>query len=176
MEPLDAFVIPVTSLRMGRNELDFSADWRFFQRFESSPVQQGRFDISVVFDKFLDHWHLLFEISGKMDTECDRCLAPIALPVSGTHELYVKFDDSDDGNSEVVTLPRETTQFDISQFVYEFVVLSIPIIKRYDCERDEVLPCDTEMLSKLSGHTQAIDDSGQWDALKQIRISDEELN
>ena len=77
MEALGEFVIPVTSLRMGHNELEFSADWRFFECFEGSPVEQGQFRIDVGFTRQSDHWHLEFQISGHMDTECDRCLAPI---------------------------------------------------------------------------------------------------
>jgi uncharacterized metal-binding protein YceD (DUF177 family) len=176
MEPFDAFVIPVTTLRMGRNELDFTADWRFFERFESSPIQQGSFEIDVIFDRFQDHWHLVFEIEGKMDTECDRCLTPISLPVSGSHELYVKFDEGEPQEAEVINMPRETTQFDISQFVYEFIVLSVPMIKRFDCENEKPRPCDLEMLAKLSGHQRSEESASQWDALKQIRLSNEESN
>jgi uncharacterized metal-binding protein YceD (DUF177 family) len=176
MEPFDAFVIPVTTLRMGRNELDFTADWRFFERFESSPVEQGSFEFDVIFDRFQDHWHLTFEITGTMDTECDRCLTPIALPVSGSHELYVKFDDGDSQEAEVINVPRETTQFDIAQYVYEFIILSVPMIKRYDCEGEKPRPCDQEMLAKLSGLEQARVDTGPWEALKQIRLSSEDSN
>lgn len=174
MQSLDAYVIPVSSLRPGRNELEFSVDWRFFQQFESSPVQQGSFRIPVVFDKYTDHWHLLFEVTGHVDTECDRCLAPIALPVAGTYELFVRFDEDQDGEDEtgpeILNVPRETTRLDVTQYLYEFVVLSVPMVKRFDCESVTPKPCDAEMLAKLSGHSEEGEADERWSMLKDIRI------
>ena len=176
MEPLDAYVIPVTSLRMGVNDLEFTADWQFFQRFEDSPVQQGRFQIGLVFDRQPDHWHLIFDVSGTVDTECDRCLAPIALPVEGEYELYVKCDGeaaTEDEGPEVLHLPRETTKFDITQYLYEFIILSVPISKRYDCEAEEVRPCDMTMLAKLAAQQEETPGDIRWDILKDLPLSEE---
>ncbi|HLF65256.1 MAG TPA: DUF177 domain-containing protein [Saprospiraceae bacterium] len=152
MEALAAYVIPVSSLRSGRNELDFKVDWRFFRYFEVSPVQQGSFDITVFFDKYTDHWHLYFDVRGQMDTECDRCLAPISLPVSGNYELFVKFDVEKkdvERSAEIIYVSRETRQLDIAQFIYEFIVLSIPVKRSYDCENETNPPCDKEMVARL---------------------------
>jgi len=172
MEALAAYVIPVTTLRNGRNELDFKVDWRFFRHFEDSPVEQGRFDVAVMFDKYLDHWHLFFQVQGAMDTECDRCLAPIALPVSGNFELYVYFETErrDDGESaEVIFVDRETTQFDIAQLLYEYIVLSVPVARRYECENTPYPPCDMEMLARLSQQEDVEQENVQWDVLKKIQ-------
>lgn len=152
MEALAAYVIPVSTLRSGHNELDFKVDWRFFQHFEGSPVQQGSFDIRVLFDKFPDLWHLQFGIHGEMDTECDRCLVPISLPVTGEYEIYVKFDEGQkdaEPDADIIYVSRESTQFDISQFIYEFIVLSMPVAKTYDCQSEQNPPCDKDMLARL---------------------------
>ncbi len=152
MEAQAAYVIPVTTLRNGQNELDFKVDWRFFKHFEESPIQQGRFDVALLFDKYTDHWHLHFEVRGVMDTECDRCLALISLPLSGSYELFVKFDVEEkdrERSAEVVYVSRETTHFDIAQFIYEFIVLSIPVTRTYDCQSEASPPCDNEMLARL---------------------------
>ena len=172
MEALTAYVIPVSSLRSGRNELDFKVDWRFFRHFEASPVQQGSFDISVFFDKYTDHWHLHFNVQGRMDTECDRCLAPISLPVSGNYELFVKFDvekKDEERSAEIVYASRETTQFDLAQFIYEFIVLSVPVKRSYDCQSEATPPCDTDMLARLSPDTEKSEITLS-DILKNIQI------
>lgn len=171
MEALTAYVIPVSSMQNGRNELDFRADWRFFRHFEDSPVQQGQFEIKVIFDKYLDHWHLFFQVSGEMDTECDRCLASISLPVSGNFELYVYFETEQSETREsadMIFVPRETTQLDIAQFIYEFIVLSVPVSKRYECQSAPNPPCDTEMLSRLRQQEEQQQENVQWDVLKNI--------
>jgi uncharacterized metal-binding protein YceD (DUF177 family) len=150
---MESYTIPVSTLRIGQNPLDFNVDWRFFREFEASPVEQGSFQIAVLFDKYPDHWHLHFEVTGKMDTECDRCLAAIALPIEGRFELFVKFDggqeEARERSDEVVYVPRETTHFNIAQYIYEFIVLSIPVSKIYDCDSEQNPPCDKEMLARI---------------------------
>ena len=173
MEALTAYTIPVSSLRNGRNELDFSVDWRFFRHFEGSPVEQGSFKIGVVFEKFPDHWHLWFDVSGVMDTECDRCLVPISLPVSGEYGLYVKFDPNatPDPSGDVIYVAKETTQLHIAQYLYEFIVLSIPVAKRINCEGGETAPCDMEMLARLDEEVTQDPEGTPWDVLKEIQIT-----
>ena len=59
---------------------------------------------------------------------------------------------SDFGTSEdidVIFLPTSTTDFDLSPYVYEYVVLTIPMMKIYDCEDEAPQPCDEAMLDKL---------------------------
>ena len=172
MEALTASSIHVSSLRNGRNDLDFSADWRFFRHFEESLVQQGKFEIKVLFDKYPDHWYLHFEVCGEMDTECDRCLAPIVLPVTGSYELYVKFDidAKPDPSGDIVYVPKETTHFDIAQYLYEFIVLSVPVTKSMDCESKMNPPCDKEMLARLNQQVANDPESTPWDVLKDVQI------
>jgi uncharacterized metal-binding protein YceD (DUF177 family) len=174
MEALSAYVIPVTALRSGRNELDFKADWRFFLHFEGSPIQQGSFEIGILFDKYPDNWHLHFEVKGHVDTECDRCLAPISLPVQGSYELYVKFDEdakNEEKSAEVIYLPKETTQMNVAQLIYEFIVLSLPVNKVYDCQSETKPPCDFEMLDRLKIQEGDAKENATWDILKQIQLN-----
>ena len=171
MEALREFTIPVHGLGLGGHEFQHVVDWQFFQHFENSPVQQGRFEISVIFFKETDHWILTVEVSGVADTECDRCLAPISLPVSGRHVLVVKFGDerpADEDDPDVIYVPRETHHWNIAQYIFEFILLSIPVKKVYDCEDESVPPCDKEMLSRLEQEELEEKEEGNpvWDVLK----------
>lgn len=172
MEALAAYRVPVTSLRNGRNVLDFQADWRFFKQFEGSPVEQGKFDITVLFDKYTDHWHLHFNIHGTLDTECDRCLVPISLPVTGAYELYVKFDSGAGQSEDVVNVPKDTTHFDLAQYLYEFIVLSVPVAKTYDCDQEPAPPCDMEMLARISAEEDRPDTESPWEALRGMQAEE----
>ena len=152
MKDLKEYVIPVGRLGLGVHQFAFEADWSFFQHFENSPVDQGRFDVQVALDKDHDHWLATFEVKGMTDTACDRCLAPISLPISGSYVLIVKFEDEEQQeteDSDVVYVARDTHTWNVAQYIYEFILLSIPVQKTYDCEEENPPPCDFDALDRL---------------------------
>jgi uncharacterized metal-binding protein YceD (DUF177 family) len=112
-------------------------------------------------------------VKGDLDTECDRCLAAISLPVSGSYELFVKFDDpseaAEERSADMIYVPRETTHFDISQYIYEFVVLSVPVTHVYDCQKGSRPPCDFEMLARLEQRNEEQSEGSPWDVLKALQ-------
>lgn len=170
MDALKEFVIPVRGLAIGVHEFSFEIDWSFFRHFEHSPVEQGRFTVAVTLDKQLDHWQVDWVVNGILDTDCDRCLAPIALPVNGVYRLFVKFEDdrSTLDSDEVIYIARDMHKWQIAQYLYEFVLLSIPVSKTYACGEEKVKPCDEALLSKLDSKNTSDEANPVWDILKQI--------
>ena len=150
MRGLIEFSIPLSGLVDGEHRFEFEVDKDFFSHFPDSPVADGSLQVEVSMYKRPDLLVFDFDISGTVSTECDRCLTGIQLPVSGSHQLIAKI--SDFGTSEdidVIFLPTSTTDFDLSPYVYEYVVLTIPMMKIYDCEDEAPQPCDEAMLDKL---------------------------
>ena len=177
MKDLKEYVIPVAKLSDGVHTCDFEIDWQFFSHFEESPLEQGRFTAHVDFVKHPDHWLAVFKIAGHMDTACDRCLAQISLPVNGEFSVVVKYEEERSlevvDDSDVIYVPRDTHNWEVAQLLYEFVLLSLPVQKVYDCEAEELPPCDQEALSKLEDEDQDIesDSDSIWDALKDIELN-----
>jgi len=169
MEALSEFSIPVHGLKFGEHHFHFTVDWQFFRHFEGSPLEQGRFDVEVLFAKESDHWLLSAGISGQLDTDCDRCLAPISLPVNGHHVVFVKFEEEveEERDPDIVYLSRDLHNWNIAQYLYEFILLSVPVKKVYDCEKEKEVPCDKEVLDTLE-KTEANSHEGHpaWDVLK----------
>lgn len=159
-------------LKVGSHQFDFQLDKSFFDEFEASPIADGSVNVRVDLDKRADMIVLNFAVDGKMAAQCDRCLAEIKLPFEGTHDLIVKY-VPEEGNTEpeLVFLDREATELDISTFVYEFVCLSIPLIKVYPCEEEDPAPCNDDLLTILDGDSDD-DESPEnpiWDALKDLK-------
>ena len=154
MKTLTQYAIPLSGLKAGQHEYRFSADWRFFEQFDSSPVQQGRFDVKLALDKQSDHMIVEIHISGEMDSDCDRCLAPISLPITGRHTVIVKYEVGeerlDPNDPDVLYLDPDTHHWNVAGLIYEFILLSIPVRHVYDCEGEEVAPCDRKTLERLS--------------------------
>lgn len=170
MNVLDHFSIPYKGMGNGIHTLKFSVDTDFFKEFEDSHIDNGNFEVDVELDKRHDHSILLFEIKGKTKTSCDRCLSPINLPLYGNFKLHVKHGENEESNDEIMFIHPETSILNLSQVVYEYISLSMPIIKVYDCDLEETPPCNFKVLNRL--YKEEKEDSEEeksvWDSLKNI--------
>ena len=86
-----------------------------------------------------------FEIGGSIRSDCDRCLAEIDIPISGKYPLIVKFSNAvDDGiqTEDVITMHPDAPQLNDAEYIYEFVLLSIPNPRVIDCDSMKESPCD----------------------------------
>lgn len=151
MKDLVQYVIPVSGLKTGVHEYDFQVDKTFFKYFEGSLIEDGNIHLKMNLDKRSDLYVVHFDFEGTVKAECDRCLVTIDLPISGHQRLLVKLfeEDSAEEDSDVIYLPAHTQKWDISRLVYEYISLSLPMIKVYDCEEDENPVCDEDMLRYL---------------------------
>lgn len=175
MSVLKVFTIPLLGLKTGMHEFDFEVNSDFFAEFEESPISEANFKVKLYLDKRPDEMLVLvFTFQGTTAAECDRCLAEIQLPVKGEEQLVVKYADTAKEEAEVVYLAKGTPEINVARYIYEFIILSLPIIKVYDCEEEDPLPCDVVMLDKLEAinNESEEEDKGEeggssvWDALK----------
>ncbi len=150
METLVQYALPVKGRRDGIHHFDFQIDRSFFKHFENSPIRECTIDLKLELDKRPGMLVLQFDFSGSVRAECDRCLEEIDLPVSGSQQLLVKL-TSEPGReeAEVVYMDPEESSLQVAQYIYEFIVLALPMIRVYDCENDPEAQCNPEMLAYL---------------------------
>ncbi len=184
MNTLRQFQLPIRGLSEGTREYSFEVDDAFFRAFEASPIPGGRLQARLVFDKQPRLFVLDVVFSGTVRTECDRCLAAIDLPVSGDNRLFIKLsnsvDTSEEEDTDIVVLPPETEMLDVAQYLYEYIVLSLPLIKTYDCRSEAKPPCNEDMLALLNTNDTAATEEptsdsttrGLWDTLKNWKNND----
>jgi uncharacterized metal-binding protein YceD (DUF177 family) len=151
MSYLDHFSLPYKGLKDGLHRFQFEANDTYFACFEDSPVPSGKILVDLNLDKRSRTSILDFTLSGYVDTECDRCLANIRLPIHGKYTLHVKIsvDDHDDIGDDIIFLHPDAAKLDLAVSIYEMIVLSLPMIKAYDCEKDDPKPCNEEILAKI---------------------------
>ena len=143
MDTLVQYTIPVKGLRNGVHQFEFQIDHNFFQHFEQSPVKDGNIELKFSLDKRPDMYVLQFDFGGTVKTDCDRCLAQIDLPIQDCQQLLVKLSTEEAGeDAEVVYLNPEVSQINVAKYIYEFICLSLPLIKVYDCENNEARVCN----------------------------------
>ena len=162
--------IQFSGLASGRYTFDYRLDDTFFQTFENDELTDGDVHFTVELEK-REHT-LLFRLAfqGQIRTVCDRCLGDLAVDVSGQQMLCVKLSDNvrydeDDGDADVVFLPENECKIDLAQYMYEDVVLALPMQRMHpDGE------CDADMLQRLASNSTLDTDhkDPRWDALRQL--------
>lgn len=175
MSALVEYSIPIKGIADGIHQFDYQIDQQFLQHFEESPITDAAVRVQLELEKKPGLFVLHFDLSGTVRTNCDRCLADIDLPISGQQRLLVKISmEEESEDPEVVYLHPEATRLKVATFIYEFVVLTIPMIKTYDCESEEVLPCNEALLDRLYEEEEAEEKEEDvsnpiWDELKNFK-------
>ena len=176
MQALTHFSLPIKGLENGIHEYQFSVSDEFFKQFEDSLIKKGSFDLNLEVEKRSNHIEVEFDIEGSIETDCDRCNAKIDLPVEGIHKLIIKFSTEEiSTDEEVWKVSFETESLDLSKAINEFVILSMPIVKTYDCEYDDPKPCNEKVKAYLEEDDEETDedisDNPFADILKNIELN-----
>lgn len=170
MRPFSEFSLPIKGLGLGNHQFTFELDEKFFSNFEDSPISKSELSATVDLDRRTDMLIFDCQIVGWVATNCDRCTAEIELEVADERQLIIKLSDEKEADDdEVVFLPRDASEFNLAEFLYECSVMALPIIKTYDCENDDNPPCDFEILGKIAKESDLHDEPNPaWEALKSI--------
>ena len=172
MQALIPFTLPISGMGNGVHHFDFQVDASFFAAFEDSPVKRGQLAAQLEFDKQPAMYVMEFSFSGTVDVDCNRCLEPFSLPVADEQRLLVKFGEPNEENPDVIYIPYGTPQLNVAQYLYEFILLSIPLAPTHD-DADE--DCDPAMLAILdqaaapdapTAEDEQADQASPWSALK----------
>jgi uncharacterized protein len=174
MSILDHYSLPYLGLKEGWHEYKFDVDDVFFAQFEASPIAKGNLVVSLTLDKRPSFSILDFDIIGTVNVECDRCTADINMPLTGEYQWHVKIGEENKTDDEIMYITVDQATLNLAETIYEMIVLSLPMIYRYDCEKESVRPCNIDILNKIETTDIPSDDSSPessspfWEALKNI--------
>jgi len=143
------FSIPFRGLKSGTHQFDFQIDSQFFKLFDNSPIEEGKFEVRLFLDRQPDMMVLVFDIDGWMAAACDRCLENIQLPIKDEQRLILKFADEQSQDPLVEHISTDAPNINVAKYIFEFICLSMPLTKIYDCESEEEPPCNEEMLKYM---------------------------
>lgn len=153
----DAYIVPLKALTTGSHTFDYQLDNGFFTKIDSPEVRKGNIHATVVVKKTGSIFELSFDLDGVALIPCDRCLDDMEQPIACKEKLQVKLGKDFSEESEVVIVPEVEGEINIAWFLYEFIVLTIPI-------KHVHLPgkCNKAMTSHLRKHTaHNIDETGE---------------
>lgn len=167
--------INFVGLKTGEHTFNYKIEQEFFKLFPESQFSKGVCGVILKFDKQAAHFVLDFNIEGNVEVECDRCTADLKYPIYTQFKLYVKFDDerntgNEEENDEVLYIARTDSHINVVQFIYEYISLSIPMVRNCDFLEEKYKNCNQEILKKLNNAAEANKIDERWQSLKNIKI------
>lgn len=177
MNPLSQFSIPFVGLKPDKHHFRFQIRDDFFSYFEGTEIHKGDLDVQLLLEKQNHLMVLNFSIMGKVELTCDVCLEPYLESLEIEKRLIVKFGATfEEQTEEILIIPSGESHFDISQYLYEFVHLGLPMRHKHPDKPDNTPGCNEEILKKVQEYMvkkSAYDDPNQdspWSALRKLNF------
>jgi uncharacterized metal-binding protein YceD (DUF177 family) len=166
-EYLKQFDIQFSGLKIGHHVYSFEIGPLFFERFKIEDIDGGNISVVFTLEKRENMMDLGFQLSGVLQTFCDRCLEPLEIPIETQNELIVKFgQEHNEEDDELLILAPEEYKLDIAPIIYEFLSLQVPLRKVHPEDA-----CNPEILAKLKHQNEEEKNEETpsiWDKLKNL--------
>ena len=170
LETCNQYKIAFKGLEDGNHDFSFTIDKAFIELFEIEQIQDVKVNIAISMIKRETMLDLEIEADGTVIVPCDRCLEPFPLAISFENKLVVKTNAAKTEmiDESLIHLSPQTDQLDLSQYLYESLIISLPIKKAHPDNE-----CNKEMTQRLNPNKTnktKNESDPRWDALKNIQF------
>jgi uncharacterized metal-binding protein YceD (DUF177 family) len=171
MSILSFYNIAFKGLSQGKHIFEFEVDNRFFAEFEGGLADQGQVNVRLTLEKQSSLMIFWFDIQGTVNVQCDRCLEMYDQEIKSQDKIFVKYGEKNfvDGD-DVIWVSVNDYQLNVSQLIYEFIGLAIPIKKIHPNDENGNSTCDPEMIEKLNKYVirEEVQKTTVWNDLKKL--------
>lgn len=128
MNELRQYDINIIGLEAKRYEYDYTSGPAFFQALDQQLIKKGTVQTHLVLDKSETMIRLDFSIVGSVERTCDRSLDLYDEAVDTRQTLFLKFADrNEELTDEIELIERNTATINVARYLFDFVVLSMPM-------------------------------------------------
>ena len=127
MSKFEQYNIPLKGLKTESQVFEFDLDDNYFKKIDSPEVQHGKIKATVTVRAKQGLFDLNFVLNGVIQIPCDRCLDEMNQPIQYKEKIQVKFGDKFSEEDDIVIVPETDGGINVAWFLYEFIVLNIPI-------------------------------------------------
>ena len=128
MAKFSQFNIDLKNLPEGDNTYSYELDRKFFDSIDHEDVRKGNVKVELTVKKTIDAFEFNFQLAGTIQIPCDRCLDQMNQEIDTNNRLIVKLgEEYSEESDEIVTIPADEGAINIAWYLYEFIVLDIPI-------------------------------------------------
>lgn len=162
----DSLLIALNGLQAGRNDFFWQIGGEFFKGFGNSDIVGADLKVEASVEKSGTYLGLDCRISGILTVPCDRCLDDLDYPIDELVKLSIKFGEEPvveevefgGDEREILYLPADGSDLDISQVVYDYACLALPIKRVHEEGK-----CNPAVLRYLTGE----DNGSNEDSVKE---------
>jgi len=148
MKDLKDFDISFIGIKDGMHQFEYEIDNKFFDFFNYDEFYNSKVKVVLSFLKKPTMFELTFNCNGWVEVDCDLTGERFHQPIDASMDLIVKFgDEYNDENEELVTIPHADYKMNVAQYMYEAIVLTVPIKRIHPGVSDGTLQSD--VLDKL---------------------------
>lgn len=121
------FLIQFTGLKLGEHQFEYQIENDFFDLFNYSEFNSTNVKVNIAMLKKTNMLELQFTHKGTVNVPCDITNEDFDLPIEGNLNLLVKFgEEFNNENDDLLILPHGEFQFNVMQYIYEMIALSVP--------------------------------------------------
>jgi uncharacterized metal-binding protein YceD (DUF177 family) len=149
------YEIAFVGLKLGEHEFSYEITDKFFEAYQQQDFTNCKAAVKLKLDKKNGFMLLKFDLDGHLDVICDRCGNNLTLQLWDEFNLIVKMVDDPEVMNEreedpdIYYISKGESHLYISDWIYEFINLAIPMQKM--CKEDEIggPQCNNEVLARL---------------------------
>jgi DUF177 domain-containing protein len=169
--------IAFVGLKQGIHEFSYQIEDKFFLAYSQPEFSETSINVKLTFDKNNSFFLLKFEITGAVKVNCDRCAEPFMLNIWDEFIQVVKLVDNpsemtEDEAPDVSYIAKTDSHLNIADWIYEFILLSIPMQKIHPNSADGISGCNPEalkMLGQMSGKDHDNEINPIWKDLEKFK-------
>ena len=166
-----AHTVRISGIKDGNHEDFFDINGEFFESFVNSDVTNCEIKIVSVLIKEGNKLELTLSLKGEINNLlCDLCATEITIPVDNSISVLLHENEEEiDNTDEIIYIKPNQHEIDVSQLIYEGIVLSIPSKIEHSGKGNN--KCDNEMkvlLDKYAEKTEGRNDP-KWDKLNKLK-------
>ncbi|MBL4905479.1 MAG: DUF177 domain-containing protein [Flavobacteriaceae bacterium] len=172
MEDLKQFNIHYVGLKNQSHLFEYQIGKTFFEAYNFDEFFDATIQVTLELEKKSSLLALSFSAKGTIHVACDVSGEPFDQEIDAKLSLIVNFgEEFNDENEEILILPYSEFQLNVSQYIHEMIVLSVPTKRIHPQVIDGTL--ESEALKKLEklrvkekNTTENVDP--RWDKLKSL--------
>lgn len=174
----DQFKLRLSGVESGTYCFTMVCDKEFFELAELSDLQDGCLNLQVEMVKTEKLVDVKCHFEGFVVAACDRCLLPVNIPMDFDDRLIVKLvpsveEGENDDDDDIWVMDENTYELDIFHFVYESIMLAMPMRIVHEDDENGNPTCDPKVMEKLeelSNNSSETETDPRWDALKNLKL------
>ncbi len=173
-----AYEIAFVGLKQGEHEFNYILEDEFFLEKAAEDAKNMHATVKLLLEKNSGFMRLKFQTGGTAMVHCDRCGNELQINLWDEFNMVVKLIDNpevmneQEEDADIFYIAKTESHLNISNWLYEFTMLSIPVQNVCGQDEDGNSLCNASVIEKLAEmkqHAQQQQENSIWKGLEKFK-------